>query len=359
MFKFLSLNKKNNPDLLIFLPIIFLIIIGIFGIFSISMRIDGKYDFLIKKHLIFCFVGIIMIIYFSKISIKNLIFSSIILFTISFTLSIATIFFFPETKGASRWIKLFNFSLQPTEILKPSFVILSSLLLGRYNNKKDFSFLLNIILFGLISLILLSQPDFGMFILFFCVWILQVLNSNLEKKIIFPILGFFFLTFILSYLFIDHVRFRIDNFLFPNIGDNYQITKSLDSFKSGGFSGKGIGEGIVSKNLPDSHSDFIYALIGEEFGSIFALIILVLYIIPYIRVHLICQKSSNLFVITSLTGLSNIFLFQTIINISSSLNIIPTKGMTLPFVSYGGSSLVSSAMIISFILILIREDRNE
>ena len=116
---------------------------------------------------------------------------------------------------------------------------------------------------------------------------------------------------------------------------------------------------MVSKNLPDSHSDFIYALIGEEFGSIFALIILVLYIIPYVRIHLICQKSSNLFVITSLTGLSNIFLFQTIINISSSLNIIPTKGMTLPFVSYGGSSLISSAMIISFILILIREDRGE
>ena len=110
MFKFLSLNKKKIILIsYIFLPIFFLIIIGIFGIFSISMRIDDKYDLLIKKHLIFCFVGVIMIFYFSKISIKNLIFSSIILFTISFILSIATILFFPETKGASRWIKLFNF----------------------------------------------------------------------------------------------------------------------------------------------------------------------------------------------------------------------------------------------------------
>ena len=359
MFKFLSLNKKNNPDLLIFLPIIFLIIIGIFGIFSISMRIDGKYDFLIKKHLIFCFVGVIMIFYFSKISIKNLIFSSIILFTISFILSIATIFFFPETKGASRWIKLFNFSLQPTEILKPSFVILSSLLLGRYNNKKDFSFLLNIILFRLISLILLSQPDFGMFILFFCVWILQVLNSNLEKKIIFPILGLFFLTFVLSYLFIDHVRFRIDNFLFPTIGDNYQITKSLESFANGGLFGQGIGNGTVSKNLPDAHSDFIYALIGEEFGFITAFSILIFYIIIYIRIYFVSKITKNLFILNSLTGLGNILIFQTIINISSSLNLLPTKGMTLPFISYGGSSIISSSLVVGFILTLIKNAKNQ
>jgi cell division protein FtsW len=281
------------------------------------------------------------------------------LFTISFILSIATIFFFPETKGASRWIKLFNFSLQPTEILKPSFVILSSLLLGRYNNKRDFSFLLNIILFGLISLILLSQPDFGMFILFFSVWILQVLNSNLEKKIIFPILGLFFLTFILSYLFIDHVKFRIDNFLFPNIGDNYQITKSLESFANGGLFGQGIGNGTVSKNLPDAHSDFIYALIGEEFGFITAFSVLIFYIIIYIRIYFVSKITKNLFILNSLTGLGNILIFQTIINISSSLNLLPTKGMTLPFISYGGSSIISSSLVVGFILTLIKNAKNQ
>ena len=186
MIKFSSFIKSNNFDLFIFLPIVFLIIIGIFGIFSISMRIDEKYDLLIKKHIVFCLLGLVIIIVCSKLSIKNLIIFSIIFFIFSILLSISTIFFFPETKGASRWVKIFNFSFQPTEILKPTFIILSSLLLGRYNSKKDFSFILNISLFGLISLILLSQPDFGMFILFFSVWIIQILNSSLEKKNNFP-----------------------------------------------------------------------------------------------------------------------------------------------------------------------------
>ena len=266
MNKLLSLTKNNNFDLFIFLPILFLISIGIFGIFSVSMRLDEKFEFLIKKHIIFCLMGLIIIFTFSRLSIKNVILISIILFIICIFLSISTIFFFPETKGASRWIILFNFSFQPTEILKPTFVILSSLLLGRYKSKRDFSFILNITLFGLISLILLSQPDFGMFILFFCVWIIQILNSNIEKKVILPIIFMFLLAFVLSYIHLDHVKFRIDNFLFSNVGDNYQISKSLESFSNGGLFGQGIGNGIVSKNLPDAHSDFIYALIGEEFG---------------------------------------------------------------------------------------------
>ena len=198
-----------------------------------------------------------------------------------------------------------------------------------------------------------------MFILFFCVWILQVLNSNLEKKIIFPILGLFFLTFILSYLFIDHVKFRIDNFLFPNIGDNYQITKSLESFANGGLFGQGIGNGTVSKNLPDAHSDFIYALIGEELGFITAFSILIFYIIIYIRIYFVSKITKNLFILNSLTGLGNILIFQTIINISSSLNLLPTKGMTLPFISYGGSSIISSSLIVGFILTLIKNAKNK
>ena len=120
MNKLLSFFKNKNLDLYIFIPIVFLIIIGIFSVFSVSMRIDNKYDLLIKKHLIFCFVGLIIIYLFSKLSLKNLIIISILFFSFAIMMSISTIFFFPETKGASRWIQLFNFSFQPTEILKPT-----------------------------------------------------------------------------------------------------------------------------------------------------------------------------------------------------------------------------------------------
>ena len=155
------------------------------------------------------------------------------------------------------------------------------------------------------------------------------------------------------------MKFRIDNFLFSDVGDNYQITKSLESFSSGGFFGQGIGNGIISKNLPDAHSDFVYALIGEELGFVTAFLILLFYITIYIRIFIISKITKNFFILNSLIGLGNIFIFQTIINISSSLNLLPTKGMTLPFISYGGSSLISSSLIIGFILTLINYAKNQ
>jgi len=262
-------------------------------------------------------------------------------------------------KGASRWMKIFNFSFQPTEILKPTFVVLSALLLGRYKSKNDFSFLLNISLFSLITLILLKQPDFGMFVLIFIVWMIQIVSSNLEKNKIIPIIVIFFLIFLSSYFVFDHVQFRINNFFFSNVGDNYQITKSLESFASGGVLGKGLGNGVISKNLPDAHSDFIFALIAEEFGYVTSFLIICLFLIIHFRIYLLTKKTNNFFTINALTGLGNILFFQTIINISSSLNLLPTKGMTLPFISYGGSSLISSSILIGFILALLKSNKNE
>ena len=345
-------------DKWILFPTLILLIIGIFGVFSASTRPDEKYDILIKKHLIFCILGFIIIFIFSNLSIKNIIIFSIFFFFISILLSISAILFFPEMKGASRWIKVFSFSFQPTEILKPTFVILSALLLGRYKSKNDFSLLLNLILFSSITLILFIQPDFGMFILIFSVWIIQIISSNLEKNKIFPILSLFTMIILCGYFFLDHVKFRINNFLFPSIGDNYQINKSLESFSSGGISGKGIGKGEVSKSLPDAHSDFIFALIGEELGFITLLIIISLFLVIHIRIFQISRYTNNFFTMNALTGLANILFFQTVINISSSLNLLPTKGMTLPFISYGGSSLISCSIVIGFVLALIRSTKN-
>ena len=134
---------------------------------------------------------------------------------------------------------------------------------------------------------------------------------------------------------------------------------SLKSFSNGGFFGQGIGNGEVSKNLPDAHSDFIYALIGEEFGFITALLVLLLYFVIYFRIFMISKITNNFFILNSLVGLGNILIFQTIINVSSSLNLMPTKGMTLPFISYGGSSIISSSIIIGFILTLINYAKKE
>ncbi len=352
----------SHIDNFIMIPTLLILIFGVISISSITQHLSGKFyfssDLLLKKHLIFCIIGIVIMLSISKLSLKNLIFISFFLFTLSIILSLVAIFFFPETKGANRWINFFNFSFQPSELLKPSFIVISAVLLGRYKSKDDHSFFLNIFLLILTSSLLILQPDFGMFILIFAVWVLQVFSSNIKIKIIIPILISFVFVFLLCFFSLEHVRFRIMNFLFSDVGDNYQISKSLNSFVEGGLFGKGIGEGSVSKNLPDVHSDFIFALIGEELGGFFALLILLLYFIIYIRAQIISQKSNNFFVVTSLTGLSNIFIFQVIINVSSSLNIIPTKGMTLPFISYGGSSFISSSIIIGFLLLLIKQEED-
>ena len=353
------INSYYNLDKFIFFSVIILMFVGVFAVFSASTRIDEKYDLLFKKHLVFCFLGFFMICFLSRLSVKNLIFISIFFFCFSLFLSLSTIIFFSETKGASRWIKVLGFSFQPSEIIKPSFIVISSLLLSRFKTKNDLSFFINVFIFFLIGLILLKQPDFGMFLLLFLVWIIQIFNSKLDIKILTPIILIFFGVFVTSYFLLDHVRFRINNFLFDDVGDNYQIKKSLESFANGGVFGQGLGNGEISKSLPDAHSDFIFALIGEEFGILTIIIIVCLYLAIYLRIFFVCQKTNNFFVLNSTLGLGNIFIFQTIINISTSINLLPTKGMTLPFISYGGSSFLSNAIIIGFIMVLLKVAKNE
>ncbi len=357
-----SRSWLGSVDKIIIIPILTLLLIGIVAISSASQQLGTanlKSNLMWNKHLIFCLLSLCIIFIISKLSIKQIIILSISLFSLSIILCFLALIISQETKGATRWLNLIYFSIQPSEIAKPTFIILSSLLFVRYKIKEDLSLIINLICLSLISIILIIQPDFGMLILICSVWLIQLLTINIKSKILFPIILVIIGILLSCFFIIDHVRFRIMNYFFSSVGDNYQITKSIDSFQSGGFFGRGIGEGIVSKKLPDSHSDFIYALISEELGIMVTIIILFLYVIPYIRIHYICQRCSNLFIITSLTGLSNIFLFQTIINISSTLNVIPTKGMTLPFISYGGSSLISSALLIGFILVLIKESINE
>ena len=355
-------NWWSNIDKLILISTVLLLLFGVISISSINQHFEGKFyfspDLLLKKHLIFCIVGLLIIFILSQFSLRHIIYLSLFIFVLSIILCLAAIFFFPETKGASRWIKFYNFSFQPSEFLKPSFIVLSAVLLGRYKIKNDYSFFLNILCLIIISSLLILQPDFGMFILIFAVWLIQILSSNINFKIIIPIVLSFVLVFLFCFFTLEHVKFRIMNFFFSEVGDNYQISKSLDSFENGGLFGRGIGEGTIAKNLPDVHSDFIFALIGEELGGFFAILIIGLYISIYVRIHLISQRSSNFFIVTALTGLANILIFQVIINISSSLNIIPTKGMTLPFISYGGSSFISSSIIVGFILLLIKEEKN-
>ena len=337
---------------------ILLLLIGLMLTLSGSSKIEYKYNYpsgyLFNKQIFFVFISLLVILISSMLSVKNLIFFSISTFFIFLILSFVPLFQ-QEIKGASRWIKFLNFSLQPSEFLKPTFIIMSALLLSRYKKKEDYSFLFNFSLFLLLGFVLFLQPDFGMFVLFFLTWFSQLILVGLSFKLISLIILCGSLIFIISFFTHEHVRFRILNYFNSDMGDNYQINKAIESFSNGGFFGTGLGGGFFSKRLPDVHSDFIFALAGEELGFIFLCLIIFLYIMLFYRVVFSMVNEKNLFVFLSASSLILILILQCIINISSALNLVPTKGMTLPFLSYGGSSLLSCSLIIGFLLALTKK----
>ncbi len=343
-------------DRWIVFSIILLMIIGIFLILSSSSiyanRLDISENYLIKRHLIILPICIFIMIILTNLSVEKIVIFSFIIFSVSLVLSIIPNFVSYEIKGASRWISIYGFSIQPSEFLKPTFVIVTATLLTRFQKKKDNSLKINVFLLSLIGSVLFFQPDFGMFLLILLTWFAQLILFGVSKKIIFLLLFLSLIIIILAYVTLDHVKFRIDNYLQPATGDNYQIHKSIDSFTNGGFFGQGLGAGEVSRFLPDVYSDFILSLAAEELGLICVLIVIILYTFIFYRSIYHSTRKNDIFYFLSISGLAIIFILQTMINICSTLNLIPTKGMTLPFLSYGGSSLISCAILIGFILSL-------
>lgn len=355
-------NIKNwwlSIDKWIFLLSLLLIFIGFFLILSSSSSYENRYDlsdgYLIKKHIFFIPISIFIILTTSNLSVRNLIKFSIIIFIISLILSYIPIILDREIQGAKRWIKLYFITIQPTEFLKPSFAIFSALLLSRFHKKKDYSLMFNFFIFFLIGLSLILQPDFGMLILIFLMWLPQIIISGISIKVVALIILVGFLTSVFAFFRYDQISFRLKNYFYNEFGDNYQIKKSLEAISNGGFFGKGLGSGKVSERLPDAHSDFIFALAGEELGLFFLIFIIIIYLLIFYRVIISIIREKNLFVFIACSGLILVFINQCIINICSSINLIPTKGMTLPFLSYGGSSYLSCSLVIGFILCLTKK----
>ena len=349
----------NSLDKWILSSTFILIIIGIFLILTSTdafiRRNEINNNFLFTKHLLLVPIASLVILSTSTLSIKNLVSFSIFIFLVFSILSIVPIIENNSVKGASRWLYFNSFSIQPSEFLKPSFFVLSATLLSRYKKKNDYSFNISILLTTFVGIILFAQPDIGMLVLIFTTWFLLLVISGISSLFLVSVSLFGMSIFILAYFLLDHVKFRIHSFLFEDVGDSYQILKSIKSFSSGGFFGKGLGEGEVSKNLPDSYSDFIFSVAAEELGFFFICFIILLYIVIFFRCIYLAYYQNNLFIFLALTSLSILFIMQSMINILSTINLIPTKGMTLPFLSYGGSSLISSSMTIGFILSLVKK----
>ncbi len=330
------------------LNFILILTLGLLGVL-LSYSINQNFLF-INRHTIFFILGIIIILLLSQQSNKNIRRIALLGFIVLLTFLISIYFFEFEVKGSKRWLRIFNFSFQPSEVIKPFFIILTSWGISKsIKGEKYFLSITFISFFSLIFLVLL-QPDLGMTILISATFFCQLFIAGLPMMLV--ICGLILILFIsiISYFSLDHVRSRVDSFL--GNADTYQIDLSLMAFKSGGIFGKGPGQGDLKEKIPDASTDFIFAVAGEELGLIFCIIILIIILSIVIKTLLKVLKVNNPYKIIAISGLTCSFGLQSLINILSSLGMIPTKGMTLPFVSYGGSSMLATSILFGFLLSL-------
>ncbi len=274
----------------------------------------------------------------------------------SLLLVAATLVIGVEIKGARRWLALPGIgSLQPSEFLKPCFAIVAAWLIAEGKvNRRHGATLLAIVLFLGIAALLKGQPDIGMLLVITAVFFAQFFVAGLNLFVVGFVGALGIAGAVLAYTLFPHVQSRVHRFLDPAAGDNYQVTVALEAFGHGGLLGRGPGEGRVKNVLPDAHADFVFAVAGEEFGLVVCLLILALFAFVVVRGMVRLLGETDLFVMLASAGLLTQFGLQAFVNMASSLHLIPTKGMTLPFVSYGGSSVLAIAMGMGMLLALTR-----
>ena len=306
------------------------------------------------RHILYGALSIPIIIFFSILNERQIKIICILGIIITTVLLFVILFDGEKIKGAQRWFYIGGLSFQPSEIGKPLYVVFNAWLLSLWIEKTKFpGWMWSIASIILISSLLLLQPDLGMTIVMMFTWGFQLFITGIPLILILCLIIAFPIFMIFSYQHFDHVKIRIDNFL---EGKTYQVSKSLQSFESGGFWGKGPGEGFYKKSLPDAHSDFVFAVAAEEYGALICSVIIIIYGLIILRSFYYTINNNNLFFILAIGGLAFQFGFQSLIHMASNTDLIPTKGMTLPFLSYGGSSLLASAITAGIILSLTKRN---
>ena len=314
----------------------------------------GSYYFL-KHHLIMLVPALCFLIGVSMLPPRQIWRLASIVYIFSAVAMVFVLFYGMEIKGAQRWLHVFGFSLQPSEFAKPAFAIVSAWFMSRQKENAEFPG--NYIAAGFylttVSL-LLMQPDLGMTFVVTCIWASQIFLAGFPFRLLigFGATGSFGLA--MAYFGFEHVRSRVDRFFHPESGDNYQVEKSLEAFQHGGLVGAGPGQGTIKEALPDAHADFIFSVAGEEMGLWFVLIIIAVFAFIVWRGLNRLINSDNMFTVLAVGGLLTMFGLQALVHMGSAMNILPTKGMTLPFISYGGSSVLSLGFSMGSVLALTR-----
>jgi len=280
---------------------------------------------------------------------------ALMVYLVGVVLCLMALKFGPEIKGAHRWIGLGSFGIQPSEFVKPAFVVLSAWAFSEGARRKDMpGALLALLLLPATIVPLILQPDFGQTMLITIVWAGLFFVAGLHWFWVAGLGGVGAAGILVAYKFVPHVRARIERFLDKSSGDTFQVDTAMESFAKGGWLGKGPGEGSIKRILPDAHTDFIFAVTAEEFGILVCLGLLMIFGFIVLRGFMLARRNEDPFCRLAITGLVLMFGLQAAINMAVNVHLMPAKGMTLPFISYGGSSLLSLALGMGFLIALTR-----
>jgi len=350
----------KNIDKTIFASFLLLFLLGIFFSFASTSTLAGErlnkdYYFFFSKHLIFAISAVFLMILISSIQLNFFKKILIPIFIISMISLVLVYFFGVEVKGSKRWLDLLFFRFQPIEFVKPFFIVIIAKILSKdtlvtSNSSYFFSFLV----LALPCIILLNQPDVGQAILLILSWSAVIFVSGIKLIYILSLLGITISSVALLLLTLpekfSYVFRRIEIFLDHTKGDRLQSSNALDAIREGGLTGQGLGEGTLKVRVPEAHTDYVISVITEEFGSIISILLISIFLYISFRIIKFALSEDEKFIKISLSGLATLLIFQTFIHIGVNTSLLPTTGMTLPFLSYGGSSMIGSAILAGIIL---------
>ncbi len=328
------------------------------------MRVASERDLFILKQVFFLSVAAAVILAVSLLSARGVRRLALSGFCGALVLTALTLVIGQQTKGATRWIAILpGLSIQPSEFLKPCFAVATAWLLNEGRRDKGFpGLLIALALMGAIGAVMVLQPDMGMLTVLVAVFLVQLFISGLHIAFVTAGGGLAVGGGVLAYAFLPHFRERLNEFLFPAVPmcvRRDQICMSLEAFGNGGLLGRGPGEGLVKERLPDGHADFVFAVVGEEFGMVVCLALICVFCFIVLRGLMRLLREGDMFIVVAVAGLASSFGMQAFVNMASSLGLIPTKGMTMPFVSYGGSSVVAVALGMGMLLALTRRGSSQ
>ncbi len=339
--------------------VLFLMLAGMLLSFAASPPVAERIGFdsfhFIKRHAVYLLAAVGFFIgasFFNSQQVRRV---SLLLFVLSVIMLLAILFIGMEAKGSKRWLLIAGFTIQPSEFIKPAFVVITAWLFSENSRRPEIpGNLFSIILVGIVCALLIAQPDFGQTMLVAVVWGTMFFLAGMSWIwiIMMGIIGIAGIG--AAYMFFPHVAGRMDRFI-TGEGDNFQVDTGLQAIVHGGWMGQGPGEGTVKKILPDGHSDFPFAVAAEEFGIIVAIVLVLVFAYIVLRglYHALHERDPYIRLATA--GLTTMFALQAMIHLAVNLKLMPAKGMTLPFISYGGSSLVASAITMGFVIALTRQ----